>query len=340
VIGYAFSITGTRTVDVARDQIASWPGGRQPSIRIAYDSVAQGDTPDLEVQRAVRLAQLPGIVTVVGHGGSRGSLAAAPVYNEARLPQIVPTSTSRLLRKAGPWTFMLPPNDSVEGAFMGAFALEVLHARRVSILYFNDEYGAGLRDGIVGALAGRAARVLDQASFDLTSDLPTIVAASMHRGVPDVLFVAGRQRQTGTIARLARGHAPGVRILAGDGALVLPTLADSAGAAAESLYVVAFWLPDSPDSLSRAFVERFRRVAGHDPLSTDAMTHDALMLAATAIRAVGADRGAVRGYLESLGRSRPPFPGITGPITFLPDRPARLVMARLQRGMPLRVNPP
>ena len=340
LIGYAFPIAVTSNAQVARDEIASWPAAAGPEIRIVFDSVVQGDTPDREVQRADRLAALPGLVAVVGHGGSRGSLAAAPVYNEAGIPQIVPSSTSRLLHKAGPWTFMLPPDDSIEGAFMGAFAVERLHARRATIFYVNDEYGAGLRDGIVAALARRGVEIVDRVSFETQSDMPTLVGATLHRGAPDVLLVAGRQRQTGTIARLVQRRLPGLRIVAGDGALVLPTLADSAGPAADSLYVVAFWLPDAPDSLSRAFVARFRRVVGRDPQSTDAMSHDALLLAAAAIRVAGASRRAVRDYLRALGRDRPPFPGVTGPITFTANRPPGLVMAHLRHGVPVRVVAP
>ena len=115
---------------------------------------------------------------------------------------------------------------------------------------------------------------------------------------------------------------------------------DGDEAEARSVEVVAFWLPDAPDTLSRDFVARFRRVVGRDPQSTDAMSHDALLLAATAIRAVGAKRAAVREYLRALGGSRPPFMGVTGPITFMQDRPSRLVMAHLRHGVPVRVAGP
>jgi len=67
------------------------------------------------------------------------------------------------------------------------------------------------------------------------------------------------------------------------------------------------------------------------------MSHDALMLLARAVGDVGADRRAIRSYLESLGRERPPYPGITGPISFGPGRRTNLVMTRLVDGHPERV---
>ena len=336
VIGYAFPLWGTATVQVARDEIGSWPAA-ETAIRIVYDSITQGDPPDIEVMRAQRLAQTPNLVAVVGHGGSRGSLAAAPIYAAAGIPQIVPTGTSRLLRQAGPWAFMLAPDDSTEGALIGRFAVERLGARRVLLFFTNDEYGVGLRDGVLAELAARDVAVLDKVGVDPTSDIPTLFAASLRRGIPDAIVVAGRHVETGRVARAALGRVPRLRVVAGDGALLLPTLAELAGPAADSIYVVAFWLPDAPDSMARAFVERFRRVTGQDPLPDDAMNHDALMLLAHAVRTVGPDRAALRGYLAALGRSRPPYRGITGDITFLRARTPPLVMARLRGGRVVRV---
>jgi ABC-type branched-subunit amino acid transport system substrate-binding protein len=203
----------------------------------------------------------------------------------------------------------------------------------------NDEYGTDLRDGVVAALARQGVAVLDRVPMDPSSDFRTLVAASLRRGVPDVVVVAGRERETGAIARLMREHGVARPVVAGDGAMVLPTLATVAGPAADSIYLVAFWVADAPDSLSQAFVQRFRRAAGRDPESLDAMNRDAVMLLADAIHAVGPGRDAVRRYLSELGKIRPPYGGVTGRISFGPDGQQRLVMAHLVGGVPRRVTP-
>jgi ABC-type branched-subunit amino acid transport system substrate-binding protein len=92
---------------------------------------------------------------------------------------------------------------------------------------------------------------------------------------------------------------------------------------------VAWWRLDSPDSASRAFVQRFERVAGRPPRQQEAMYYDALMVAVRAVETVGRRRDAVRRYLSELGVSRPAYPGITGPISFTRSRPTNLVMVRL-----------
>lgn len=331
VIGYAFPGSGVGVVQVAREELARNPVPGL-TIDLVFDSTVFGDPPDVEVHRAERFAAIPGLVAIVGHSGSRGSLAAAPVYNAARIPQVVPTSTSRLLGNIGPWTFLLSPNDSVEGALMGRFAVHGLHAQRVSIFYVNDEYGVGLRDGALLELEHEGTTVVDQVPLGLNNDLATMLDASFSRGRPDVLIVAHRQGVTGTIARLAQARIPGIRIVAGDGALALPTLADSAGPAADSVYVVAFWQPDPASPRDQAFVEQYRQTTGIVPLASAAMSRDAIMLVVQAIREVGPDRAAIARWLVQLGNEHPPFEGVTGAITFRRDAPPRLSMVRLSHG--------
>ena len=58
------------------------------------------------------------------------------------------------------------------------------------------------------------------------------------------------------------------------------------------------------------------------------MIHDALTLAATARRAGKDNPGQIRLWLLSLGVTRPPFPGVAGPIDFRGDRPRPFRLGR------------
>ncbi len=63
-----------------------------------------------------------------------------------------------------------------------------------------------------------------------------------------------------------------------------------------------------------------------------------MLLLAEAVRTVGADRAAVRQFLAGPGRSRPPYEGVTGPISFGPNRSINLVMTRLDSGSAVSVD--
>jgi len=329
VIGFAFPPHLSNAAVVAREAIARETGDTGTTVRIVLNAGDSTDAADVEVRRAEQLVALPGLVGVVGHGSSRGSLVAAPVYNEAKVVQITPYATSRLLRTVGPWTFTLAPDDSVEGAFIGTFVAERLRARRVTVYFVNDEYGLGLRDGVIAELLRRGVAVIDQVALDPTSDFPTLVAASLARAVPDVVVSAARQHETATIARLMRERGVPRAVVAGDGANRMPELRDVSGAARDSIYVVAFWLADAPDARSRAFVADYVRRFGRPPESADAMSYDALMLLATAVHVVGPAPADVRRYLRELGVERPPFDGVTGRIAFSQNLRPRVLMARI-----------
>lgn len=316
-IGVVFPPTNIPMAFLAADQINAAGGIRGRPVVIVVDTIVGADEQaDLEIRRA-RVIVRAGPVGVIGHGGSRGSLAAAPVYNEAHVVQLVPTGTSRLLAQAGPWTLALPPNDSVEGAFIARFVTDRLHARSVAILYVNDEYGSGLRDGVLAGLRPAGVRVLSDARYDLRSNLAVLVDAAVAGGAPDVVIVAGRTAQTATIARRLHDRGLATRVVAGDGSQMASLLIQYAGPAAQGIYVVAFWLPGAPDDTAGArFVRDTWRHVSREPGAGDVMLYDGVRLLAAAVAEVGDDPERVLLYLKELGRSRPRYRGIVGEFGF------------------------
>ncbi len=278
----------------------------------------------LNTEQATVFADDPHVIGVVGHTGSRDALLGAVVYNTRGVPQVVPNATSRLLGQAGPWTFTLVPSDSVEGAFIADYALDSLHAARVSVLYLGDEYGMGLRDGVQSALRRRGTDVADasmiptdwcfaQPSADIHS---SIIRAALRRAQPDVVVVTTGSVSGWCVAEAVHAVNPDLWILFGDGmdgARVVPDLPLKFNR--ERIRGVEFWSPGS-DSVNQAFLERMKKTMRQTPGASQALQYDAFMLLSTAVREAGPDRKAVRRWLESLGRSRDPWPGVTGPIAF------------------------
>jgi branched-chain amino acid transport system substrate-binding protein len=295
-----------------------------------------------EVDVATQLAAVPGIVAVVGHQDSRSTLLAAPVYDEAGIPLVVPNATSRALRAAGPWVFPVAANDSEEGAFIAEFATRVLRARRVTLLYDNDEYGRGIRDGVRDALADAGTRLVADAPIGAVcaGDDATIVLMTSHRPPPDVLVLAARPGDAACIVRQARRRLPALRFITGDAVEISDRQLAAMGVAVSSTYFVAFWYDGLSDPRSIAFTAAYRRVTGQPPSPGTALQYDALMLLMTAVRDVGPNRKAIQSYLSDLGRSRPPYEGVTGRISFEAGRRRPLYMLRVQGGAVVAVPGP
>lgn len=328
-------------IALATDSVNAAGGIRGRRVEVVRDTVTGGtwDEAGGDVLRAQSIVA-QGAVAVVGHSGSSGSLQAALVYNRAGIVQVVPTGTSRRLTSAGPWTFQLPPNDSVEGLFIAEFVREHLRARSAVVFYLSDEYGIGLRDGVRGALAGTEVRVLDEVRCDLRSDFGALVDAVVRRGVPDVVIVAGRGEDTGAIARRLRERGIRAPVVAGDGAHD-PELVSVGEPATEGVYVVTFWLPGAGDGATQRLEAAVRDGLGREPIAADVMVYDALRLLVAVMREVGPRPEAVRDHLRQFGATRPRFRGLTGEIGFAADGgPPRLIMGVVRNRAVVRMDAP
>jgi branched-chain amino acid transport system substrate-binding protein len=329
-IVYAAGTIHSVIVAVAESLEAERPGVQ--TRRICYRLMAQPsydliDQPDAEVALAERIVADPMVVAVVGHFRSRGSLAAAPVYARAGIPQIVPGATSQLLRDAGPWTFVLAPTDSEQAAFLAEQA-ETMQLRRVVILYSGEPYGEGLAEAIRPALASRHIAVEREVRLGVGTDVATLAEASARRRQVDGMIVLGGYGQAGTIAATVVPLRPALKLIASDGAMYPSGLRRQAGAAAESIYVVSVWRPDSADVTTRHYIERFRQISGRDVTPGEALGADALLFARAAVEAVGPDRSAIRAWLAGPEGAQPP-PGHITSATLHDGPPSRFLLTRI-----------
>ena len=343
VVGISYWEQSPSIVDVVRDELGHWPGGAPAEIR--RPSSYLETHAEREVDGAAQLVALPGVVAVVGHQDSRTTMLAAPVYHEAGIPLLVPTATSRAIGTASPWIFPLAPNDSQEGDFIAEFATRGLHARTVALLYDNDEYGRGLRDGVRTALAAAGRPLKAEAPIGAVcepgegSDATLALVAPRQRP-PDVLVIASRPHDAACIVRQARLRIPSLRFIAGDAVEMDDSVLAAMGAGADSTYFVAFWHTSLTDERSAAFTSTYRRIVGRAPKAGAAMHYDALMLVMQALRDVGRSPRALQTYFTQLGKARPAYEGVTGPITFGPDRRRPLYMLRVRRGVASEVPLP
>lgn len=336
VIGYAFPRDGQRAALVAAAALP--PDTTRGAIRVVGDWDSGGTESTVEIARARRLVALPGVMGVVGHAGSRGTLITAPIYIEAGIPLVVPTANSGRLWEIGEWVFPLAPTDSVEAAFLGEVAVDGLKASRIAVYFINTAYGTGIRSELRRWLATRDLRPVDEVPYVVGADLATLLEASLKRSKPDLAVLVGRRIEVAQMAAIIFEHDPSIRLLAADGAYdQLAELLTAAGPAADSLYLTSFWVPDTTVTVQRDFIRRYRLETGREPTAFEAMRYDAVMVLAQAIRQVGPDRVAVRDWLHSLGGSRPPYAGVTGDVSFRPGARRNLVLVQFRDGQPVVV---
>src|SRR5688572_27467692 len=105
-IGFTYNWGDEAFAQFMRDEIArTRPEGGVAIRLVTVDSggwAALGATPLVaEIARARRIAEDSTVVAVIGPGCSREAMQVGPTYRDARVMQLVPTATRRLLGSLG-----------------------------------------------------------------------------------------------------------------------------------------------------------------------------------------------------------------------------------------------
>jgi len=257
------------------------------------------------------------VIGIVGHSNSSASLSAAQIYNARRVVQIAPTSSAPLLSRAGPYTFRLVASDVHQAQFLADRIMADDAKPRTALFFVNDDYGHALHQEVRARLAGGNVPVVYDAPHTGEEALRDVAAITrtVAAGRAELLVWLGRTPQLRQLLPALRPMLPGLRILASDGIDSIETEQNSDGVLTGVRYVSV--VDPSP---SRAALNglrtRFRAATGAPLAAEAALTYDAVMLLATAARAVGTEREAIREYLAALGNQRPAYEGATAAIAF------------------------
>ncbi len=298
-----------RGAELARDQLNAAGGVRGRTL------VLSPVTDSADARRAVTVADGfftdESILAVVGLVNSGATLAASAIYNRG-LATVSPTATSPEISDAGDWIFRVCSSDETNAAALARFALREL-GTRAAIIYANDPYGRGLREGFGGAFTGAGGELVEEYPFiegqttDFEAYLMGIQAAQ-----PDLIFIGSTDVGAGPVIRQARAMGIEAPFIGGDGILGLAGL----DPAYEGLYIGLLYHPDAQGAGGSQFVGAYSRVYGEPPDHFGALGYDAVMLLAQAVEEVGFDRDRIRAYLEQVGRSQAAFQGVSGAIAF------------------------
>jgi branched-chain amino acid transport system substrate-binding protein len=271
-------------------------------------------TPAIEAARIFTARK--GLVAVVGHSNSSASLAVAPIYNAREVLQIAPTASAVSYSDAGAFSFRLVPPDDRQGAFIAQAVRERLPSGgRLAVLYVNDDYGRGLRRAVLDRLDARYPVVVDLPHVETDvgeAEIAQARDAAVSRR-PDILLWLGRGTILLRFVAPLRAALPELPILGGD--------AISGGGAEETdpggwgtMEYVAYVDMNLP--ALRDFAQRYRERFGVPADGPHALTYDATRLILRGIREGARTGPDLRAYFQSLGRERPAYDGVTGPVVF------------------------
>lgn len=315
-----------QAAEMAVDEIntAGGIGGRKLRLDVRDDE--KNESKGIVVARDLRAN--PAVVAVIGHVNSSVSVKAAPIYNMPAgendsvpgdpVVAISPASSAPALTGAGPWTFRVTPTDLEFSPALAAWAHGKLGSRKAAVLYANDEYGQGVTSTFEAAFRKEGGQIVSTDPYlpetlENPASLDPYLVRAIRRGA-DALVIGGQADAGVLIIQAARRLGYQGPILGSDG---LTGVKDARGVG-EGVFVSSAFLPDRDSEKARTFVANFRKRYNSAPDHRAAQTYDIVYMLAAAIREGGADREAIRAYLEYLGRDggAAAYEGVSGIIRF------------------------
>lgn len=267
---------------------------------------------------AQRMVAHHGVIGVVGHSNSSASLAAAGIYNERRVVQVAPTSSATVYSRAGPYSFRLVPPDEGQAGFLAEEVAAAFPAGgRIALVYVNDDYGRGLRNAVRVELANRTGEIVLEVPYlerDIESTEIEQAGQALRAAAPDVILWLGRGSTLEQFLPTLAAVVPDAVILGADGVASGRQL-DSQDGRWHGIRHVDFLDMQGTPAL-REFAARYEAQFGREATASDALTYDATRLLLAGVEAGARTGPMLREYLLSLGRDRPAYEGITGPISF------------------------
>jgi branched-chain amino acid transport system substrate-binding protein len=262
---------------------------------------------------ATKLANDPEVTIVVGHLCSSATLAALPIYREAKLPAISPASTNVDIGKLSPYYFRNVYRDDFQGAFLARYVQEVKKYKRVVVFYEVNDYSMGLMGAFLKEALTRGITVLGTEAYtsDTTDFKPQLTKFKMMK--PDAIFIPGYAPQGTLIASQAASLGLKVGLFGADG---LDDDLMVKNPDAEGLFVTTPFLPDQAGPQAAKFIQSYKKMYGKDPNWFAANTYDAVGMAVEAIKSVGMDRGKIRDYLAAMNAPHKAYDGVAGKTYF------------------------
>lgn len=263
---------------------------------------------------ATKLAGDPGIFMVVGHLCSSATLAALPIYLDAKLPAISPASTNVSIGKMSPYYFRNVYRDDFQGLFLARYAAKVRGYKNVVIFHEVNDYSMGLMEAFAREAEQVGIKILGTEAYtaETTDFRPQLTKFKMMK--PDAIFIPGYAPQ-GTLI-VSQAKSVGIKDVAFFGADGLDDDLMVNNPDAEGLFVTSPFLPDKAGPQARGFIDAYQAKYGKEPNWFAANAYDAVGITAEAIRAAGEDREKIRAYLASMDSRDKAYDGVAGKTYF------------------------
>jgi len=263
------------------------------------------------------------VSVVLGSYGSGVSMAAAPIFEQAKIPAIGASCTNPAVTQNRPYYFRVCFIDPFQGNVMASFVKDQFNAKKAYVLsMLGEDYGSGLATYFANAFKKEGGNVKAESFPEGTSDFSAYIQNAISYGA-DVIFAPSATTYASLIISQAASAGCKIPITAGD-TWESSVILDAQKGTNLKVYVSTFFDENDKSGVAATFVSGFKAWlnansqhktdnGGNDIVAAvSALGYDAYMTAIEAIKIANSTTG------EDIKNAMPKvsFDGVTGHISF------------------------
>jgi branched-chain amino acid transport system substrate-binding protein len=313
-LGASDGIPAKRGIEIAVKEINDNGGINGRPLEVVFEDSQDKDTE--AVNAANKLISVDKVPVIIGPMKSGEVLAVAPIAEDNKIVLITPTATSPKVTDAGAYIYRGCSRIDAQVDALVSYAIEKYSAKKAAILFSKEPYGEGFKDLFLKFFGEKGVEVVAVESFmvgdkDFKAQLTKIAGTQF-----DILCIPGYLQETAPAAVQARMLGITAPTFGGYGDIA-PQYIELAGEAAEGHVVSSEYDEGYDTPKNKAFIEKYYEYVKKDPNEPNnimfaAITYDMTSIVADAIREVGTDPTAIKGYIDNLKD----YDGVTGKLSF------------------------
>jgi branched-chain amino acid transport system substrate-binding protein len=258
------------------------------------------------------------VVAQIGDFTSTCCLAAQPIYDRAGMVQLSPTASHTKFTVGSIWSFSIVGAQIYEQPVMADLAYNKLKLKKVAILYINNDWGVDTQKYFKESFEKLGGKIVAIESFFQGEKDFNAVLTKLKQSSPDALYMALMYNDGATVSQQREKMGWTLPVL-GPSSINSTQLIQLGGTSVNGIYSNVQFFTKDPDPRIQAFVTGFQKKYGAIPNYFAALAYDSIYIMAESIKRAGStDRKAIRDAMAGIKD----FKGLTGNITFTPDRDA------------------
>ncbi len=263
---------------------------------VIYDDQA---SPKEAAPIATKLIEKDKVVVAVSGSYSAPTRAAAPIFQNAKVPYVVAYSIHPDVTTTGDYMFRASTMGEVQGRAGAKLIGETLKKKNVALITLKNDFGQALASGFKEGAPKFGIKITGEYEYGMADRQFGPMISSLKADNPEAIYATGYFFTAGPLVSQLRAAGITAPVIGQEG-YDSEKFIEIAGAAAEGVLVTTSLDRDSASSVTKAYLADFRKAVGSGSDMVAASTYSATFVAIEAMKKAGtSDREAIRNAIAA-----------------------------------------